>query len=279
MINHPAPVIHVGRYSDLLALMRKARYSRNFRNQALDMVAKELQATPDPDHVLNQVRNHLRSASTDEKRLLICVMENCRLESPALHLALGGGFNITPFQSNGQPSLKPGWFHAHGEQPVEYRRAILLGRISSQSTIEWANRFIHEATHFSDFELTQKWIDANIELLKRGRTPDELFSNFVRVKEDGRRIDLDEGFFRAFLESRAYYAEFAGPRKLFGSIYDEMNPHDRRMAMDDIRDFSGVTAAVVQKYHLTESNIFEAGDRFGREMAATIREAKALGGS
>lgn len=76
----------------------------------------------------------------------------------------------------------------------------LLARATSIETV-----FIHELVHVVDVVLLSTWVNANLELLKKNKDPDPMFSVFAKVLDSG-VVVLSEVFVRFFTETRAYFS-------------------------------------------------------------------------
>lgn len=274
-------VVNVGLLAETQELMLASGMKLRDVYIANALLEKIAQKNRGKSSVLGNTVTRLDLFKRNERELLICVMSSsCRLTyGNALHLALNNkDFAIVPFQTSDGMTSKPGWMSGGEGIPLtDFPRVIVMNGGSSTHSASWVANFLHEATHFADFQLVSEWIKANVTLIASGSMPDELFSTYVHAGANG-RFEVDEGFMRVFLESRAYAAELSGflnlvPRAEFKSMQDEQ----RRQAMADVRSFDVVTQFASQKLNLSEGNVFEVGERLGRSMIDSIRKAKLFG--
>lgn len=223
-----------------------------------------------PDPILRNLAQRTMAVMDAPDRLLICVTESsCPLRfGRALHAAPVNSFDIGSIVKAEVSGRKPGWLGARASRVSGGPRMILMSSPEPGSTedLNAATAFIHEATHYADFDLIEIWID----LCLQSKSRDPLFLKYVRVGSDG-RATIDEGFLRVFLESRAYYAEIAA----FAKDMDvrQILAEQAVLAMKDIHAFSNVTANVVKEYGLTDKNIFAWGASVGKQIESQLLTA------
>jgi hypothetical protein len=264
---------NLGVLGELPNLMRASGAKSATILYATRLVSTVLSNNSGKDSPLGNTASRLDRFEVDEKSLLICVLsKGCRLTfGNAIHLAINPNFEVVPFNTVPGASTKPGWAHVEGLPMESVPRIIIMNGGPNLEAVTWATNFLHEATHFADFELIGEWIEANLKLLKNRGMPDEIFTNYVRISSTGDKIRIDEGFLRIFLESRAYAAEVSGFSNLVQrAFFLTMQREQRRRTIEDIQSFKTVTESAAEKLNISEQNIFEVGERMGRIMNATI---------
>lgn len=243
---------------------------------AFNLVSAMLDAAKSEDSVLGNTARRLKKDQDNVANLVVCVLsKSCRLKrGEALHMS-GDLSKIDIVSADGGKRYKIGWASSQFAGPGTPHILILNGGPRTDYVSLTLN-ILNVATKFADFELIREWIEANIKLLEQGRGPDELFASYVR-RRGSDRFEIDEGFMRVFLDSRAAVAESTG----FGAFLDrnivrELQVGRREMAMKDIARYEHVARPIVNKFNLNKDNIIETAERFGHVMTDTIFQAGRL---
>jgi hypothetical protein len=272
LTKEPNPIIHAGPVESFPKLLIEAGFSPLFINATVMMIDEALNSSENPRSLISQLRDRLQTADNEE-RLLVCILGNCQMTTPAMHVAVQTPFSIAPFHDVVGKTKKLGWYKDRSTVPVGFYRAIVIGRSRNETPVYYTSNFIHEAMHFADFDLINDWINASLTLVQNHQQTDELFRLHVQIRNSVPVID--EAFLRVFLESRAYNVESMIFKKQLGPIrYKTTRIILSREAMKDYSDFDPITAPIVAQYSITSANVFDLGERFGRTMLDTIDHAK-----
>lgn len=229
------------------------------------------------DSVLGNTSRRLKKDQDNVGNLVVCVLgKDCPLKAgQGLHIA--GDLTKFNIVSSTAREYKEGWATSPFGGPGTPHLIVLNGGPDPEHHyVSIALVFLNVATKFADFELIYEWIEANVRLLGRGQNSlvDELFTAYVRVRADG-KFDMDEGFIRVFLDSRSKVAEYSGFANLIGGAnMQDLQQQMRLSAMKDIAHYQSTAQDVIDKYGLSEKNIFEVAERFGHIMTNTIFMAK-----
>ena len=246
-----------GRFSEMREIMLAAGVPEREIANTQSMINKILEyGLKSENPVLHNTVERIVAAEDNQKKLLVCFLSNeCSMAPGSRLFPNPGGFPSTPKL----PTL------------------MVLGGKEMRSS-EFIVKFLEDGAHFADYELMKEWIDANRAFLKSGLPPDKYFKRFVTLIDD--RVQVDEGFERVFMESRSHNAS--------AEAYGGMLPPaaiksflkvNRKRAINQIQEYSTITAAAVADLGVEEESIFEVGIRLGRTMedsANALKKAKEL---
>jgi hypothetical protein len=262
---------HIGAFADLKQLMKKSGVRNREVQIGVSMIESVLENNIKKTGILANTAKRLRGAMTDTNKLVLCALSpGCSLiHGDALHAAITRPFKIVPLEKVEGESVKPGWMEAKGIIPKisPSQRVIILSY--GDASIRWILNFFHESTHFADFDLVTEWLNANLKGIAKGGWGDETFRRFARINDN--ELEIDEGFLRIFLESRAYNGEVAAFKHLIPiDGFKQLEEHQRKEAMKDIEEFKPITQSAARQMALSESNVFEVGEKLGEMMETTI---------
>jgi hypothetical protein len=281
-------VAHVGSFRELPLLMQQSGTSPESILISVVLFSKLLSTAPN-GHIINEVYTRLIKSQDDANSLLMCVTaQQCRPKfGQAIHVASQTNFDIVPFEIGKEPTPwgrlmrtlrkdeKPGWYLGTIFTKPAHRAIVVKGG-NNIGSLDWVGGLIHEATHAADFEIVSDWIQANIKLQGRGKEPDNLFKTFVRVSKE--KPEINEGFMRVLIESRAYMAEAEGITALTPPEFTSQGMKFYRVqVMKDFKDFSKVTSPVMDYFGgIHKDNVFEIATMLSQRINLTIQQATAL---
>lgn len=241
---------YIGSLSQMEVLMRRARISEEVRGKIIQARNNILTQCMAPQclflslGIVTFFKDFFNAPGT----ISLCVLDvDSHMRNPdnaASYVSMNKKFHITPFLSQ---SLSTGL-----ATPLD--NSFTLGGFMIIASDFAEERFpaslLHETRHAADIILLEKWIEKAGEKTKSQKVVSPLFKKVVRQGENG--PELDEGFYRVFLESRAYYLTYD-----LLSLERNKLAYAADMTMQDIARFEAVTAPTMREWNITKKSVFK----------------------
>lgn len=272
-----------------------AGFPAKILQQSIGLVDELLSDHRIADPILRQTVAAMQTAN--ENNLLYAVVGGKRsLRRTAFHVPGDIPFGIVPFKSGPNQARPKLTDHPsvealrHGNEAIPDLVATnQLGIGTPGQGVGWFEDFIHENTHHADIWLLANWIEANRKLLRAGEQPDTLYREYVRIS--GGEIEVDEGFVRVFLETRAEKAGFEALKWLEHHFELPSDPQAQaegekqarlnawrainyRTFVQRITFQPALTKPAIAALKINQNNVFEVAELFGRTIDETLHRAK-----
>lgn len=274
--------IYTGPFSKIEGLLIESNWSHQTASVVGDLLIEIFFGSHSGKELLTETGLRINRVLQNEDELLICILnEDCHLkQGSSAFLSMSSDLHPSRFEPLHEPL----------EELFKRKRSttvlsnddgggpsvLVFESGNEQKPTEFVLQLIHEATHFADLKLTKEWIKANLALLEMDQSlGDRYFKTYVRINPEG-KIEIDEGFLRFFLESRAHYTELepikrVAQRKLFLDLYQQQS-HE---AMMDIKKGTPHAERVIHELKVDESNVLQRGIQIGKAFKETIDLADA----
>jgi len=263
---------YAGDFLDLGILMRNAGIPIKTINAHLKFLQSFLGESIDP--ILVRAAKALKEADDSANKLLFCIISGgCNpMVYPAMHVHLDKDVKLVPFESGMERTKSVQVRVSDKLNPDDISNIIFL-----QDNVNFALSIIHEGVHFADIKFLIQWIKANQKIIIFHGSPDQYFQEYVRFINE--EVQVDEGFYTLFTESRAFYAEFrAMESKMQEPLKSKYLNSTQQRLIQRLIGLKGITQQVLRQFNVSAKNVLKIGKELGYEFEQTIKRASRLGG-
>jgi hypothetical protein len=247
------------------------------------------------DPIIDAALQGILSPPSDWDDVVLCVISGgCRIKIGAAFSLYSDGFRYTielPPSASAQIKSNEQTQSSDMSMPAPpriTRRPILvvinaenprlLAHLPESTSTQTAIVLIHEFSHVADLHFFERWIEANLKLIKKGQAPDRLFQAYARPSKSLKLAALSYSFYWIFTESRAYHAQDFAQTYLLKNSFRSTSTQNTTVqvafrALSRLRYRADVQNTMAS-LGIDEGNFLSAGMALKKEMDLTIKRAR-----